>query len=195
MVTIRPATPADEAAVAALLRESALVPLGEFAEQYAVAVEAAGAVAGVAGVEVYAGDGLLRSVAVAADRRSQGLGAKLVQDRIAWARARRLRALYLLTTTAESYFARLGFARIAREDAPPAVAASHEWAAACPASSAAMRMLLLLLLLAGPACACFCSRSPSVKDAWTDSPLIFVGHVERAQPARLEKVEYREQPP
>jgi amino-acid N-acetyltransferase len=141
---IRAATSADEAAVRDLLAQANLPldGLGDFfADGYAVA-EAAGAIVGAAGVEVYAGDGLLRSAVVAAPWRGRGVGDAMTRDRIRWARERGLRALYLLTTTATEYFPRFGFAHVAREAAPPGVRSSREFASACPDTAAFMRLPL-----------------------------------------------------
>lgn len=141
---LRPACGEDLEAVSALLRECGL-PLdslgGQFGPQYVVA-ESGGAIVGVAGVEVYGQDGLLRSVAVTRSRRRSGLGAALVRDRIEWAGDQGLRAVYLLTTTAASYFPRLGFGVIVREQAPEAIRASTEFAHACPASAVLMQLAL-----------------------------------------------------
>ena len=57
------------------------------------------------------------------------------------ARERGLGAVYLLTTTAEGYFPRFGFARITREEVPDPVQASVEFREACPASAVVMRKL------------------------------------------------------
>ncbi len=139
---LRPAVESDLEAVSALLQRCDL-PLdgltGQFGPQYVIA-ESEGAILGVAGVEVYGRDGLLRSVAVARASRGSGLGAALVGDRITWARAQGLRAVYLLTTTAVSYFPKLGFEIIARDLAPEAIRASTEFVHACPASAVLMRL-------------------------------------------------------
>jgi amino-acid N-acetyltransferase len=58
------------------------------------------------------------------------------------ARSGGARELYLLTTTAEGYFPRLGFERIARDELPAALAASEELRGACPASAVTMRLRL-----------------------------------------------------
>jgi amino-acid N-acetyltransferase len=104
---------------------------------------APGRLVAVAGLEVCGGggpnaDALLRSVAVDAAWRGRGLGRALVGRLAGEAEARGLRALYLLTTTAEGYFPRLGFAPVARDAVPAAVAATVEFRSACPASAAAM---------------------------------------------------------
>jgi amino-acid N-acetyltransferase len=50
--------------------------------------------------------------------------------------------LFLLTTTAEDYFARLEFERVTRAEVPPGVANSLEFTSACPASAAVLRRTL-----------------------------------------------------
>jgi amino-acid N-acetyltransferase len=68
-----------------------------------------GRIAGVAGLEFYGPDALLRSVVISADLRNQGIGAILVDGMIARARERGIRRLFLLTNTAEKFFRRRGF--------------------------------------------------------------------------------------
>jgi amino-acid N-acetyltransferase len=145
MVMLRAAAMEDIPAAEALLRDCSLMGLdagAQFGPQYILALDEEGALVGMAGIEVYGPDGLLRSVAVVEGSRSQGIGAWLTLDRIAWARSQGLAAVYLLTTNGEAYFARHGFTRVAREDAPAAVAGSHQWSSACPASSVAMKLVL-----------------------------------------------------
>jgi arsenate reductase len=118
-----PAQPNDLPSVVELLREVQL-PTQDieefFPEGYAV-VRGERGILGVAGVERYGADGLLRSVAVAPEMRRAGLGELLVGDRLRSAGELGLSSLYLLTTTAPAYFGRLGFQETARADAPPAL--------------------------------------------------------------------------
>jgi amino-acid N-acetyltransferase len=93
---------------------------------------------GMVGVEIYGSVGLLRSLVVADDARTQGLGSALVEEAERYAVARQVSALYLLTTTAEKFFERRGYQRIDRTQAPPAIQATVEFASLCPASSAFM---------------------------------------------------------
>lgn len=144
-VLLRPATLADLRSVSSLLRESNLVALddhSQFGEHYVIAENSGGFLFGVAGIEIRGNDGLLRSVAIAPHLRTRGLGTRLIHDRIDYARARRLRALYLLTTTARDYFPRFGFTVIGRTEAPLEIAGTIEWSSACPASSTAMFLKL-----------------------------------------------------
>lgn len=98
----------------------------------------AGRIVGSVALEVYGEAALLRSVAVAADRESQGFGAQLVDAALAMARARGLTQLYLLTETAAPFFARRGFSSVERARVPDAVRASVQFAGACPQSALAM---------------------------------------------------------
>lgn len=104
-----------------------------------VVAESEGRVVGVAGLEVCCDNALLRSVAVDAGWRSRGLGRALVTRVISDAEARGIRALYLLTTTAERYFPSFGFEPITRDEVPDAVRATDEFQGACPASATVMR--------------------------------------------------------
>ena len=143
-ILIRPADPSDRAFVMQFLAESKLVPLdddSQFGPQYSVAT-CGGEIVGVAGIELYGDDGLLRSVCLDPKCRSLRIGAALVEDRIDWARDKALRAIYLLTTTAPEYWLRFGFRKIARGDAPDALANSREWSSDCPSESIALRLTL-----------------------------------------------------
>ncbi len=106
---------------------------------YFVVREDDGRVVGVAGLEVHGEDGLLRSVAVDADYRGQGLATSLVDAALERAKILNLRAVYLLTTTARDYFARREFVDCARETAPAAVRESWEFRAGCPSTAAFMK--------------------------------------------------------
>ena len=140
--TLRPATPADEPAVAALLTASAL-PLDGVHDAISsfVVAEDAGSIVGVAGIETCGTTGehaLLRSVAVAPAWRNRKLGRALVTRVIAEAEARGAKALYLLTTTADAYFPSFGFRKTARDEVPEDVRATAEFKSACPASATVM---------------------------------------------------------
>ena len=74
-----------------------------------------GHVVGVAGMERYGDSGLLRSVGVAREWRGTGVGRTLVERVLDEGRAAGVRDVYLLTTTAEHYFPRLGFAPLFRK--------------------------------------------------------------------------------
>ena len=140
--SIRRATHADEAAVAALLTASHL-PLEGVHDALScfVVAEDAGDIVGVAGIEecgVAGEHALLRSVAVSTDWRSKGLGRALVSRAIALAEERGAKALYLLTTTAENYFPSFGFQQTSRDAVPADISNTVEFKGACPASAIVM---------------------------------------------------------
>ena len=101
-----------------------------------------GAVIGTAALEVYADGALLRSVAVAPGRRHQGLGGALTEAALELAADLHAPAVFLLTTTADRYFPRFGFAPIERADVPVSVQQSVEFTSACPSSAVVMRKIL-----------------------------------------------------
>lgn len=142
-IDVRPARPDDLPAVLALIEASGLPVAGveEWLPRFLVA-ERAGVLVATAGLEVHGPDGLLRSVAVAADWRGRGLGTALTDRLIAEAVRLGLHSVYLLTTTAEGYFPRHGFRRIGREEVIGPVANSVEFREACPATAAAMVLVL-----------------------------------------------------
>jgi L-amino acid N-acyltransferase YncA len=93
---------------------------------------------GVVGLEIYGTVALLRSLAVARDCRGNGFGKALVAKAEDYARSRGVADIYLLTTTAERFFERLGYKRTAREIAPEAIRRTREFTDLCPSSSAFM---------------------------------------------------------
>jgi amino-acid N-acetyltransferase len=97
---------------------------------------------GLIGLEIHGDAALLRSLVVAKPARSAGLGAKLVSHAEQYARSRGVTAVYLLTTTAQEFFERLGYANSERTAAPLSIQSTREFADICPASSAFMIKLL-----------------------------------------------------
>jgi amino-acid N-acetyltransferase len=140
---IRPAIGADLAPARALLTANAL-PLDGFPDQPdSVWVAMTGErVVGVVALERYPDGALLRSLAVKHDARGQHLGRQLVTAALADVRRRNLRVVYLLTTTAESFFIHLGFRVIARDEVPDSVLESVEFRSACPTTATAMSLRL-----------------------------------------------------
>jgi amino-acid N-acetyltransferase len=136
---LRSAAAGDLGAVESLLSEVDLPTVGvrDWLDRFVVA-EWGGRLVGVAGLEIHGRDGVLRSVAVHPSARGVGLGSRLTESVVESARVAGLRRLYLLTTTADSWFPRHGFRRIPRRAASPEVRASVEFREACPASALAM---------------------------------------------------------
>lgn len=136
---ITPAAPADLPGILALLAASQL-PRARIEDHVAstlVARQASGVV-GTAALELYGDAALLRSVAVAAELRGQGLGAALTVAALELARRRGVHTVYLLTETADRFFPRFGFHAISRTEVDVAVRASTEFTTACPKSAMVM---------------------------------------------------------
>ena len=93
---------------------------------------------GIVGLEVYGTVALLRSLAVDPTQRKHGLGKSLVDFAEAHAASLGVKSLYLLTTTADALFSRLGYAHASREEAPRVIKATSQFSALCPASSVFM---------------------------------------------------------
>ncbi len=99
-------------------------------------------VIGVAGLEVYGDNGLLRSLAVDPALRGQGIANKLLQQIETLAGVKGLKAIYLLTETAPEYFDRKNYTKIKRADVPAEVQRSSEFSYACPQSAIVMKKTL-----------------------------------------------------
>lgn len=136
---IRAAQTSDFPAIEKLLRETKL-PVDGAREhlQHFLVLENGSQVIGTVGLEIYDRDALLRSLAVGEHEQGKGLGNKLYNAAIATARQRNIKNLYLLTETAEAFFAKKGFVRIDRASVSSAVTRSVEFRSACPASAACM---------------------------------------------------------
>ncbi|USS44327.1 arsenic resistance N-acetyltransferase ArsN2 (plasmid) [Burkholderia glumae] len=140
---IRPASVDDLASIETLLHQSGLpiVSVSDHLQNFVVAVEGY-AICGCGGIEHYGDSALLRSIAVAEHARNSGLGLRIVSQLTSTCRSLQVRSLVLLTTTAENYFARQGFERVARDDVPPLVLASRQFQSVCPGSAVSMVQIL-----------------------------------------------------
>lgn len=123
------------------LLESAQLPTGDLTHEHCRHFFFAGEADrpdGLVGLEILGEAGLLRSLVVRESGRGAGLGSALVEHVEQYARERKIRAVYLLTTTAEDFFAARGYRIASREEAPPAIRATREFSGLCPASSTFM---------------------------------------------------------
>lgn len=94
---------------------------------------------GYSGMESCGGNAvLLRSVVVVPEVRGQGFGHTLVELTIA--KASDLMDVYLVTTDAVPFFKSIGFARIERGFAPPAILSTRQLSGLCPASATIMKL-------------------------------------------------------
>ena len=131
----------DDPAMRALLASAGLLT-ADLAEGPAEYV-ALGAPPVAFGGIVYCGPhALLRSVVVADGARKGGKGRAVVDHLLSRARLNKMRDVWLLTETAEPFFAALGFERCARDQAPSAIQATSQFSKLCPSSSTLMRRSL-----------------------------------------------------
>jgi len=142
-MVIHAAAVTDLPAVRTLLEDQGL-PLAGVDEHLETMVVAknGGDVVGAAAVELYAEGALLRSVVVSPAVQGQGLGHELTSAALNVAKASGSQTAFLLTTTAEKFFPKLGFERISRGDVPASVRTSVEFQSACPESAVVMRKQL-----------------------------------------------------
>lgn len=140
-LVIRPASEGDWPAIEDLLLKSELPLDGarEHLDNFVVGT-LDGQIACAGGLEIYGSDALLRSVVVAQRLRGQGHGAALVATLTRIAREGGVSRLFLLTTTAASYFSAVGFVPTTRDDVPESVRQSREFQDACPASATVMTL-------------------------------------------------------
>lgn len=139
-IIIEAARPADEPAIRTLLQQAGL-PHEDFAGHLAnfLVARQDNGVVGAVGFERHGDEALLRSFVVAPSWQGDGLGGALLRRLEDEARRQGVRQFYLLTNTAEHFFAKRWFQKIDRHTVPPAIAATPEFSYLCPASSVCMR--------------------------------------------------------
>jgi amino-acid N-acetyltransferase len=141
---VRSAKHADLQEVKTLLSECDLPVdgLDEQLEKVCSVAEYNGEIVGVGGVEVHGCYGLLRSVAVLPNWQRRSVGETIVRDRLFRAEAQGLSDVFLLTTTASSFFERFGFRSIDRDIVPPEIRKSSEFSSLCPETAIVMKRSL-----------------------------------------------------
>lgn len=97
---------------------------------------------GIGGIETCGSNGLLRSVVVTEPNRGQGYGTALCEAMEDRARTDGVETLYLLTTTAAAFFRRRGYEPVDREEAPPRIRVTTEFADLCPSSATCLAKAL-----------------------------------------------------
>lgn len=138
---LRSAGAADLEALRGLLVAAGLPAVDLSAEHlstFRVAVSADDRMVGGVGLELAGETALLRSLVVAPGQRGTGLGHALVEAALELARERGVAEVWLLTTTADRFFERLGWRRVERATAPDGIRATAEFSTICPSSSVCM---------------------------------------------------------
>jgi amino-acid N-acetyltransferase len=143
-VVLRAAESTDVPQIERLISEGQALSAGEPRNLSGMFVaDLDGTLAGVAGIELFGGDALLRGAFVLSDSRSEDIGRVLVEGMLTEAAMLAADSVYLLTTASETFFARFGFMRMPREELPSAVARRAELTDRAPAAATAMRLKLL----------------------------------------------------
>jgi amino-acid N-acetyltransferase len=140
---LRTGTDEDTASIRLLL-ESAGLPTDDLLTsnpQFVIACDNDRVVA-IGALQRFGVSALLRSVVVASDMRSSGLGRSIVQDLERAAQSARIEQLFLLTQTAQRFFEHQGYRVIDRRSVPPDVQGSAEFLLLCPASATCMAKTL-----------------------------------------------------
>ena len=138
---IRAAEPGDAGSLRSLLDGAGLEPGPEGGLSTATWVAAdadAGAIVGTVALERAGSDAHLRSLAVADDRRDEGLGTLLVAHAVREARRSGAAGVFIATETAEGFFGGLGFVGAGALDALPPAFRKHM--TACADTAAVMRL-------------------------------------------------------
>ena len=99
-------------------------------------------VIGIGGMEIYERSGMLRSLVIQESFRGRGYGIALYKKLIEYAKLKEVETIYLLTTTTDQFFEKIGFERIDRKAAPSVVQNTEEFRKLCPASMVCMRMTM-----------------------------------------------------
>jgi len=97
---------------------------------------------GFGGLEIHGRDALLRSVVTLPPLRRRGIARAIVRALEAEARMAGCRTIWLLTTSVQDLFARLGYAECERATVPQPIRDTRQFAALCPASATVMKKSL-----------------------------------------------------
>ena len=100
-------------------------------------------VSGTIAIEHSGTAGLLRSLSVSEEQRNNGLGIQLVNYIENYALQNGVQNLYLLTTTAEKFFAKRAYEVVERNEVPMFIQKTSEFSSVCPSSAIIMKKRLL----------------------------------------------------
>lgn len=126
--TIRIAKSHDKEALSRLLETVNLLTQDVLAPgtQFWLAHENQGKLSGCAGMEFSESAVLLRNVAILPEFRKQGLGAKLVEHVLSYARNQGYQAVYLFSVRSGGYWQRLGFREVTVDELVQALPESYQ---------------------------------------------------------------------
>lgn len=143
--SIAPASGGDVDDLKPLLAAS-LLPTSDVVgmpHQRFILVRQEGRVLACAGLQVAGQDGLVRSMAVHWTRRNAGLGTRLHQRLLFDAVLAGVKTLWVVTATAEDFFARQGYRRVTAAEVPAGLRTSAEFTAFAPGGGTVMRRAVM----------------------------------------------------
>lgn len=94
------------------------------------------------GLEVYLSLGLLRSFVVKGKFKNQGVGSEVLKQFEELAKKTGITNIYLLTSTAEVFFAKQGYKVIERKFAPEVIQKTKQFSELCPSSAKLMHKVI-----------------------------------------------------
>jgi len=138
-IIIRGAIKDDLKAIKSLLDSASLpsVDIDKHLLNFLV-LEKSGTLTGAIGMELHGNTALLRSLAIQKDDRNKGYGKELYYALISKAKKMNVTNIFLLTETAEGFFGKEGFQKIAREQVPLSIKQTHEYSTLCPEGAVCM---------------------------------------------------------
>ena len=139
-IEITPALKSDLAAITALL-SAADLPSRDLTEEgiaHFLIARYSGTLCGCVGLELYGQTALLRSLVVVPEMQSRGIGRLLCDRSLTYARNRSIHRAFILTTTAEPFFSKLGFTKWERGAVPQDIQRTSEFSSLCPISAVCM---------------------------------------------------------
>ncbi|GBF52081.1 acetyltransferase (GNAT) domain protein [Leptospira ryugenii] len=95
-------------------------------------------IVGSVALERFNSIGLLRSLCVKEEFRKDGVGLSLINRIFDFARNEKVSEIYLLTTSADKYFAKFGFKELNRKNAPVQIQKTSQFRDLCPSSAILM---------------------------------------------------------
>ena len=135
---VREARAADFVAVKEMLEDAGLPTEDLVPEHLAYVADDDGRVVAAIGFQGFGHAGLLRSLVVEDGTRFAGLGRQLVAELEAHAVDQGVHEIWLLTLGVDSYFLALGYETREREEVPPEIRGTAEFAELCPENATPM---------------------------------------------------------
>jgi len=101
-----------------------------------------GIIVGTIGLELYNEYALLRSLTVKEETKNNGLGKLLINKVFTYTSENNIKEIYLLTTTADKYFEKIGFELINREQVPIKIKESQQFIETCPSTAFVLKKII-----------------------------------------------------